>query len=372
MPARLPIPAAPARYETVASYMNRLSALHGMPARELWEPISTRRPGSNRRDVVAERLAALVGRRRDHLARALPELRHPAPDWEAWRHQPQPSCPRCDARHHGGPVQRLLPHQHYVCTRHRYWIGPPDAGQPATWLEPGVAAFDDIVGAQRRHLRLLRRYGAATSYDAVLTGFLICGHLWADRLHRWDSALHRWERRVAVLIPKGEELAEFSASRLFAAIYPEAVGLAAIIAAPLWRRLASGGTAQQQRFVTEIGARIGRPDYEPDTYDDPIAHWMTFDSRHPPSRPHATFPQTREHGSTRLATAGSQSLDRQDRSATWFAVNRRGGGIILHHRHIRPALVRDWSPAVDGITATIAASATTTDYDYGRLPVGQR
>ena len=49
-----------------------------------------------------------------------------------------------------------------------------------------------------------------------------------------------------------------------------------------------------------------------------------------------------------------------------FAVKRQGGGVILHHRHVRSVLVRDWSPAMDGIQATIWASRTTTDLDYGR------
>jgi hypothetical protein len=100
----------------------------------------------------------------------LPEL-HPVPGWSALRHQPQPGCPRCDARHPGGAVTHLLPHHRYVCTRHRYWIGPPDIHQPATDL----AGLDDIVRAQRHHLRLLGRHGPAASYDAVLTGFLFCG-----------------------------------------------------------------------------------------------------------------------------------------------------------------------------------------------------
>jgi hypothetical protein len=30
--------------------------------------------------------------------------------------------------------------------------------------------------ARRAHLRLLHRLGPAATYDAVLTGFLICGH----------------------------------------------------------------------------------------------------------------------------------------------------------------------------------------------------
>ena len=170
--SRLPIAVAPAQQETVASYLTRLANLHGLPLRELWEPISVPRPGGRRRDVLADRLAAVTGHRREHLVRALPEL-HPAPGWSALRHQPQPGCRRCDARHPGGPVTHLLPHHRYVCTRHRYWVGPPDIDQPATAL----GGLDDIVRAQRHHLRLLCRHGPAAGYDAVLTGFLFCGHL---------------------------------------------------------------------------------------------------------------------------------------------------------------------------------------------------
>jgi hypothetical protein len=175
------------------------------------------RPGSRRRDVLADRLAAVTGHRREHLVRALPEL-HPAPDWSALRHQPQPGCPRCDARHPGGPVTHLLPHHRYVCTHHRYWIGPPDIDQPATAL----GGLDDIVRAQRHHLRLLDRHGPAAAYDAVLTGFLFCGHLWAERREDGLSVHRERTRRAEVLIPPGTETATFSASRLFAAVYPEA------------------------------------------------------------------------------------------------------------------------------------------------------
>jgi hypothetical protein len=54
------------------------------------------------------------------------------------------------------------------------------------------------------------------------------------------------------------------------------------------------------------------------------------------------------------------SVDRHNRSAQWFARTRRGGGAILHHRHIRPVLIREWSPKMDGIAATIWASQTTS------------
>jgi TniQ len=363
--ARLPIPAAPADHETLASYLTRLATLHGTPPGELWEPISTPRPGTKRRDVLADRLATLVGRAPEHLAQALPELRASALDWIAYRHQPQPGCPRCDARHDGGPVARLLPHHHYVCTQHRYWIGPPDAGQPATPLDH--PELHDIVRAQRRHLRLVHRHGTAASFDAVLTGFLICGHLWDDRVNDWHETTRRWDHRGRYLIPVGCETSEFSASRIFAAVYPEAVDIAEVIASPTWRSLACGESEQQNCFISEIGRRLGRPDYRPPDGGDVIAHWMNYASWRPPSRPHMTFPDTREHGSIRAAKTSTQSLDRLDRSALWFAVNRRGGNVLLHHRHIRPVLIRDWSTPMDGIAATIWATRTTSHPGEDRI-----
>jgi len=76
---------------------------------ELWHQVSTRRLGTSRRDIIPGRLADITGRPAGQLGLAIPELRYPEPDWTAWRHQPQPDCPRCDARHDGGPITRLLP-----------------------------------------------------------------------------------------------------------------------------------------------------------------------------------------------------------------------------------------------------------------------
>ncbi|USX56456.1 hypothetical protein [Lentzea sp. HUAS12] len=36
----------------------------------------------------------------------------------------------------------------------------------------------EIVAAQHAHRRLLRRFGAATTFDAALTALFICGHRW--------------------------------------------------------------------------------------------------------------------------------------------------------------------------------------------------
>jgi hypothetical protein len=356
--ARLPIPAAPAQHETLASYLTRLAALHAMPTRELWATLGDPRAGTGGRAAAAPRLAALTGRHRAELAWALPELRSPPPDWTAFRHQPQPGCRRCDARHDGGPVIRLLPHHRYVCLRHRYWIGPPDIGQHASLLPNDV---DDIAPAQQRHLRLLGRRGVAATYDAVLSGFLICGHLWADQPHGTDQLLRRCARRADVLIPPGTEYQHFSASRLFAVVYPEAVSIAAVLASPLWRRLAAGDTRGQTRFLDEITTRIGCPGYRPPAGGDAITHWMKFDSWHPPSRPQRIFPDTRASRTTRAVHTDTAGQHRTLRSATWFGINPRGANTILRHRHIRPVLIRDWSPHMDGIGAAIWASRTTAE-----------
>jgi len=176
LPSRLPDPIPPARHEITASYISRLATLHGLDISTLWTQTTTREPsGGMRRIIVPERLAALTGRTVHALAGALPELRDPPPDWAMFRHQPQPGCRYCDAKHPGGEVTRILPHHRYVCTRHQIWICPSDADGHTTRLD----ALPEIVQAQRRHLRILRRHGWAITYDAVLTAMLICGQLWS-------------------------------------------------------------------------------------------------------------------------------------------------------------------------------------------------
>jgi hypothetical protein len=145
------------------------------------------------------------------------------------------------------------------------------------------------------HLRLLGRHGPGAAYDAVLTGFLFCGHLWAERREDGVGVHREWTRRAEVLIPPGTKTATFSASRLFAAVYPEAVRLAGLIASPTWRHLAAGDADQQRQFTTEVGCRLHRP-HHPGDGGDAVAHWMMFDCWRPPSRPDRTFPDSLHHG----------------------------------------------------------------------------
>lgn len=362
LPRRLPVTVPPAHHETLASYLNRLATLNSLDGDELWLQVSTPDPTPSRRTARTEQVAALTGRAPGHLAGALLELRDPPPTWQAFRHDPQIGCPRCDARHLGGPVHRLFPHHRYVCTRHQYWIGPPDINRPG----PCVTAFPQIISAQRRHLGLVRRYGWAAAYDAVLTAFMICGHLWEKRPAGQESPVRLlrktvWDVRTLVLIPDGTEHSTFSASLLFAAIYPEALEIAAILASPYWRRLAAGNEQDLRQFTHAIGPRIADPHYQPHDYADPVAHWIEQDCWRPPSQPPTTFPEAPGHRRpSHLAKAiSAASLNRHERAATWFARNRRTGSVILHHRTVHPVIIREWSTKMELYAGAIWQSQRT-------------
>jgi len=357
----LPDPVPPARQETSQSYISRLATIHGMDSHRLW--IQVTRPehtGAARRIAVPERLAALTGRSIHALAGAMPELREPAPNWEMFRHQPQTGCHLCDARHPAGRVVQLLPHHAYVCLRHSTWIGPPDIDLPAV----GLARLPDIIDAQRRHLLLLRRYGWAATYDAVLTSLMICAHIWSTDGYpvpfgSWDT----WDDRIDILIPfnrQKQDYLDFSTSRLFAAVYPEAVALASLIASPYWRQLAGGSEAERARFFAEVAHRITYPCSPPDRGGDALAHWALADSWRPPSRPLTTYTPGRVRGN--LPGLAANRLARHEKSAMWFSRRKRNQGrTLLFHGHLRPVLARERTPKYERWEGTIWYSTRIDD-----------
>ncbi|MEX5712945.1 TniQ family protein [Parafrankia sp. FMc6] len=337
----LPITVPPAQHEIVASYLARLATLHGLDGDELWKQVSV--PRSHRRSgriVVPDRLAALTGRPVELLAAALVELR-PQPDWQALRHTPQPGCPRCAARHPEGPIIQLLPHHRYVCTRHRHWIGPPDVHQRGPILDD----LPDIVRAQHRHQRLVHRRGWLTTYGALLIGFVICARTWIPG--NTDNRCRTWERRAHILIPPGTEATTFSPSRLFAAIYPEAVDIAAILTSTNWRQVVIENTHRQQHVAAEIGRRISHPNYypyQPPQSDDdqpptdPIMRWIQPDGGKLPIRPPALFTPARIRRPSRVNATKRAMLRGHDNRVHWFARDRDPRHALLGHQHLRPAL----------------------------------
>ncbi|RLK58434.1 hypothetical protein [Actinokineospora cianjurensis] len=358
MVSRLPITTRPAQHEIAVSYLARLAALHDLPTDELWRQVN------HTRRLDPDLLAVVADQPRARLNRAIVELLDPEPDWRALRHEPQRGCHRCNARHPGGPVLQLLAHHDYVCTRHRIWIGPPDHTDHP---QPHLDALPEIVTAQHRHRRLLHRLGPAATYDAVLTGFLICAHRWNTTHTTRDSdATYHWRRRAELLIPPGTETTTFSASRIFAAVYPEAVTLAELLGSLHWRRLAAGGPGDQAVFAAEIGRRLGDPDYIPLVVQDPIAHWMEHDCWRPPSPPNTTYRALKTFaGPTHPKPAHNADTRRHD-NATWFTRHRRGGDTLLHHRTLNPIIIRDWSPRMELFAGALTNTATTRTHQPPR------
>ncbi|ONI90889.1 hypothetical protein ALI22I_10630 [Saccharothrix sp. ALI-22-I] len=357
MVSRLPINVPPAGDEIAVSYLTRLAALHDMGFDTLWAQVSKPRgKGNNTRRLDGDLLATVADQPRTRLARAVVELRDPEPNWLALRHEPQRGCRRCEARHPGGQVLRLLPHHRFVCTRHQVWIGPPDQHDHPP---PGLEELPEVVAAQHRHLRLLARLGPAATYDAVLTGFLFCAHRWnfTDIAFDGDTWLD-WVRRAELLIPPGTETDTFSTSRLFACTYPEAVALAEVVGSLRWRRLAAGDPAEQRAFAAEIGRRLGLRDYYPTLTKDPIAHWIEQDCWQPPSLPANDYRSLRTFGGTSFVKPAKDSDNKRRLAAYWFGQkHRRGGDALLHHRSLSPVVIRDWSHKRELFTGALVVSS---------------
>ncbi|MET9847382.1 hypothetical protein [Streptomyces ossamyceticus] len=336
---RLPDPVPPAQHEIAASYIGRLARLHGLDINTLWRCVTEREAsGGMRRVVVPERLAAITGRTVHSLTGALPELRTPQPDWAMFRHQPQPGCHHCNAKHPGGEVTKILPHHRYVCTRHRLWLCPSDADGHTTTLD----ALPEIVQAQRRHLRILQRHGWAITYDAVLTAILICGQLWSLPENENGGAWHDWVRRANVLIPPGSAGSTFSVARLCAAVYPEAVALAPLFASPYWRQQAQKTTWNRRLFNAEIARRLRHLNYDGKGHDnDPISHWANMNAKRPPLAPIRVHNQKYPLQKPALSPATQRA---QQRRAHAFNPSHRAGEALVAHRHLATVFRRAWHP----------------------------
>ena len=161
-------------------------------------------------------LAHLTGTTPASLTRALPAF------GTADAHSPvraTTACHRCAARHGiHQPVPVHLPAHHKVCTRHGIWLS--DAGQP----QLDLAACPEIITAQHRASRLLRRYTPQElmlAYQAAARAIppwppspaAIPLH-WRHRLLTLQTANHRYGT------PTDHD------AYTHAAIYPDAIALA--------------------------------------------------------------------------------------------------------------------------------------------------
>lgn len=315
---RLPFPLAPGQDETLASWLHRLATMHGLPNGEMRHHLRIGpRVGDDPDELrdLARRLAALTGYAADRLARALPELRMPAPDWPALRHLAQRACPRCTTRHQAGPVRRLFAHHDYLCTRHGYWIGPPDPTRddPPPLL---AARLPELVTAQHRLRETERRDGWAATFDATAAATSICVNLRFSAQHHplWT----RWERRLDLLMPTG-----YRRSLFIAAIYPEVTALAAVLAAADWRTPAPVDAVGVDHVITAAERALGGSDTLPrPEISFALLTWLTTRTSGPLLAPASTYPETSHHddGTPRITDVQRQA---EQGTANRFVRDRR-------------------------------------------------
>jgi len=300
---RLPIPLAPAQHETLASWVHRLATAHGLVTADLRDhlrigPHISEDPDELR--ALARRLASVTGYPADRLARALPELRIPAPDWPALRHLAQRACPRCTARHRVGPVRRLFAHHEYLCVRHGYWIGPPDATRDDP--PPQLAGrIPELVTAQHQLRHATRRHGWAATFDATAAATGICVNL------RFSAEHHplwmRWQRRLDLLMPAG-----YRRSLFIAALYPEVAAFAAVLAAADWHTpappagLHQDGLGVDHIIVAAEQALGGRHVLPRPEISFALLAWCTTRASGPMLGPASVYPETshRDDGTPRV------------------------------------------------------------------------
>jgi hypothetical protein len=229
-------PVAPIAGETLVSYLTRLADANRLTLAEVlavlpsWFTTKINNPDDRARhhtlapatSEAMNSLARLAGTTPAGLAHALPAF------GAADTNNPlraTTACHKCTA-HHGvhEPITVHQPVHHKVCTRHGVWLGDP--GLPHL----DVTACPEIITAQYRARRLLRR---CTSHQLTLALLAATSTIPAWPASPDDIPLH-WRHRLLILqttnhsrdIPADPEI------YTNAAIYPDAIALAAAILNP--------------------------------------------------------------------------------------------------------------------------------------------
>lgn len=267
---RLPMIVAPFREETLNSYLERLAAANFMTGQELRRLLAPDLPPHTRMARMHLRvLAGATGRSPSDLCWALPELRPQLPGFVTTS-GPLPlaaprlaatihlACRRCVAARGLTGTVRVWGHpDRSVCLRHRLWIGEPGWG----WGSEQIALDDhpEILRAQVNADKLVRRHGREPAVRALRAA---ANTLTGLDLRKRNSPV--FEARNLRLSRTYDE--RFSISRAesayHAAIFPEVVAMAGLLADPGWRQLAVSWTrAETERFIVEFYQQ--RPDDVP-------------------------------------------------------------------------------------------------------------
>ena len=264
-PPRLPVPVAPYSAETLASYLARLAAANHLQQRTLANYLH--QPATPGTRPTIDRLAAASGSPVPTLRRALPELGSRHPWWS--REHPRLVCRCCSAaRGIIGPVTHWVPNHPEICERHCRWIGPTVRSLAE---QHDLSSLADVVAAAIVHRKLVRRHALVyrAYHDALRVNMR-----WAER---GCFGRHR-DRRLRLL--RGPRPLAFDDPAMHAAVYPETVGLTAVMVVIHWVELAaSRRAADTDRFYAEVVRRLDLPEYQPNSFHDPLVRWVAVKSQ---------------------------------------------------------------------------------------------
>ncbi|MFH9821555.1 Helicase associated domain protein [Streptomyces sp. NPDC017249] len=172
-----------------------------------------------------------------------------------------PACPACCAARTGRrvPARRYLAPEERVCARHQYWLLylPHARGLPVP-----LGRCPEVVEAQRRHVRLLRRSPAGTQAFEVARA--ITGSWWDQPRSVEERA---WPARLEATQPDDVDASWWTVAARDLITYPETVALARLLASrPLQQRTVaeSGGhlpyrLGELPALVTEVAHELQRP-----------------------------------------------------------------------------------------------------------------
>lgn len=271
---RLPRTVTPFQNETIQSFLHRLAVANHISALDLDTHLAEpRQPRTRLSSPRPEWLSIASGWPPSLLAQ---RLRWPAAGQRTTR--PMPACRRCMARRGVFEPVRIHRRSHiHVCLTHQLWIGS-GADRPESQVD--LSPLPEVIKAQRRHSRLVRRHGAPATHAA----YTDASHILTRWTERGDWPQHR-QRRLDTYYGHTRWRVLLHGAEMRAANYPEVVTLTAILITSYWPNNAATShtwpsqgapnnraTHHPQRIYTEASRRL-KIDYNPSSYD-PLASWV--------------------------------------------------------------------------------------------------
>ena len=241
--ATLPRRVKPVPNEMLDDYLNRLAKANGINQTRLRSLLERR--GKS----IREGLSVATGMSDRAIAFALPELRvaadvtnYPELHGRTRAYTTGPACPQCASRH---GIRIPYPHiwsthDNVICQLHDMWINctlfRADPVRPA--IRISGAAKADILLAHRRHKQLIVERGRGPVRQAVAEAY--------DVVQHWNywKPLDAVEYRLNELEPDPTRHGDGTTCRN-AAMYPELIKVAHVLANPRWRWRALNGPREK-------------------------------------------------------------------------------------------------------------------------------